>query len=99
MTSDNVNIGKRVYEYEGTVLEITRDSPSSAMIELKCGEHEHKEFMVSLVEHHALGWYVGRKDGGHPVDGRFIDAVEHVADLLIEECEAMAQIDVFFAVE
>ena len=29
MTSDNVNIGKRMYEYEGTVLEITRDSPSS----------------------------------------------------------------------
>ena len=39
---------------------------------------------------------VGRKEAGYPHEGNFIEAVEHTADLLIQECQAMAQIDRFF---
>ncbi len=87
----------RTYQYEGADFQVTRTSPASATVVLQCGMHEHEEFMVGLVEDEASGWAVGRKTSGNFVDGNFNDAVDKCAELLIEECNAMVQIDTFFS--
>ena len=48
------------------------------------------------MEHETVGWIVGRKEAGYPNTGNFVEAVEHAANLLIEECQAMTQVDRFF---
>jgi len=87
---------KRMYQYDGAMLGVTRTSPDSATVDLKCGEHDHQDFIVGLMEDEAVGWVVGRKESGHQHEGSFVDAVEHAADLLIQECKAMVQVDRFF---
>ena len=86
----------RIYEYMGAPFEVTRTSPESAKVDLSCGRHDHREFIVGLMEDQTVGWIVGRKGAGYPHAGNFVEAVEHAADLLIEECQAMAQVDRFF---
>ena len=48
------------------------------------------------MEDETVGWVVGRKEAGYPHTGIFVEAVEHAAGLLVEECQAMAQVDEFF---
>lgn len=59
--------------------------------------HEHEEFIIGLIEDEAWCWAVGRKEGGNFVDGNFNDAVDKCAELLIEEYNAMVQVDTFFS--
>ena len=80
----------------GVQFEITRTSPDSATVNINCGGHEHQDFIVGLWENEAGGWVVGRKEAGFPHEGDFLEAVEHAGDLLIQECQAMSQIDRFF---
>ena len=86
----------RIYEYMGAPFEVTRTSPESAKVDLSCGRHDHREFIVGLMEDQTVGWVVGRKEAGYPHTGIFVEAVEHAAGLLVEECQAMAQVDEFF---
>lgn len=88
---------KKTHNYEGATLQVTRTSSASATVELQCGMHEHDQFMIGLMENETWGWVVGREESGSPHDGNFADAVDHTADLLIEECNAMVQIDMFFS--
>ena len=59
--------------------------------------HEHESFIIGLLEAETGGWVVGREKSGYPHEGNFVDAVDHAADLLIEECNAMVQMDTFFS--
>ena len=86
----------RIYEYMGAPFEVTRTSPESATVDLLCGKHEHRDFIVGLMEDDTVGWVVGRKEAGYPHTGNFVEAVEHAAGPLVEECQAMAQVDEFF---
>ena len=85
-------MSKRTYKYEGAAFHVARTSPASATVSLQCGMHEHQPFIVGLMEDEASGWVVGREKSGN-----FGNAVDHAADLLIEECNAILQIDVFFS--
>ena len=60
------------------------------------GKHDHRDFVVGLMEDQTVGWVVGRKEAGYPHDSNFVEAVEHAAELLVEECQAMSQVDRFF---
>ena len=91
-----MTIIKRMYEYMGAQFEVTRNSPESATVDLKCGKHDHRDFVVGLMEDQTVGWVVGRKEAGYPHDSNFVEAVEHAAELLVEECQAMSQVDRFF---
>lgn len=88
---------KKAYQYQGSTLEVTRNSADSAKVNLQCGYHAHREFIVGLMEHEAGGWVVGREDAGYPHTGNFVSAVEHAANMLFHECQAMAQLDDFFS--
>ena len=90
-------IAKKTYHYEGATLPVTRTSSASATVALQCGMHEHGQFIIGLMENDTWGWVVGREESGSPHDGNFVDAVDHAADLLIEECNAMVQVDTFFS--
>ena len=92
-----MTIAKRTYQYEGATLQLTRTSSASATVALQCGMHEHDQFIIGLMEDETWGWVVGREQGGSPHEGNFVDAVDHAADLLIEECNAMVQVDTFFS--
>ena len=72
----------RIYEYMGAPFEVTRTSPESAKVDLNCARHEHREFIVGLMEDETVGWVVGRKEAGYPHTGIFVEAVEHAAGLL-----------------
>lgn len=90
-------LAKRTYQYEGSTLQVDRISSDSATVVLHCGMHEHEPFRIGLMEDEAYGWVVGREESGYPHDGNFVDAVDHAARLLIEECNAMVQVDMFFS--
>ena len=87
----------RIYPYEGAQFQVTRTSTDSATVNIQCGKHDHQDFIVGLMEAETGGWVVGRKESGYPYEGIFVDAVEYVANLLIEECTAVSQLDSFFA--
>ena len=87
---------EKIYQYHGATLEVTRNSGDSAKVNLRCGYHEHQEFIVGLMEHAAGGWVVGRKEAGYPHKGNFGSAVEQAAKLLFQECAAMGQLNDFF---
>ncbi len=87
---------KRIYQYMGLPIEVTRTSQDSATVNLRCGMHEHQDFIVGLMGSDTAGWIVGRKESGYPLEGNFVEAVEHTARLLTEECLAIAQLDNFF---
>ena len=65
------------------------------------GNHEHEDFLVNLIDESNYQWVssgsgdrnsdwaVGRESQGYPLEGDFEAAVEHAADLLLEECSAM----------
>ncbi len=88
---------KRMYPHRGEVFEVTRTSPDSATVNLQCRAHEHRDFIIGLMEDETWGWVLGRKGSGYPQEGGFADAVDHAANLLIEECGAMGQLDSFFS--
>ncbi len=87
---------KRMYRHMDELFEVARSSSDSAKVVLKCGEHDHPEFIVGLMEDDLAGWVVGRKEQGYPHDGNFTEAVEHAAHLLIQECKAIVEVDRFF---
>ena len=94
---------ERVYEYQGEQFELFRTSSDSATVNLKCGKHDHEGFNVAPGDG-VEGWLVGRgNDPYGPSDKetgwRFAEAVEFGADKLVEECEAVVQLDEFFAVD
>ena len=91
-----MSIRKGIYRYQGEVFEIVQTSPEAATVGLKCGKHEHRDFIVGLLETET-GWAVGRKESGHRTGDSFAEAVEHGAAMLLEECKAISQIDEFFA--
>ena len=90
---------RKTHHYKGEEFEVTRTSGGSVTVELECDAHEHQEFIIGLMEEGTVGWVVGRKEAGYPFDGDFVQAIERAADLLIEECQTMDQLDVFFAHE
>ncbi len=92
-----MTMSKRTYQYEGATLQVTSTSSASATAALQCGMHEHDQFIIGLMENEAWGWVVGREKSGSPHEGNFVDAVDHAADLSIEECNAMVQVDMFFS--
>lgn len=83
-------------KYKGVPFTIDRTSPHSAEVRIRCEMHDHDELIIGLMEHETAGWVVGRKTAGHRHEGRFRSAVEHAADLLVEECLATDQMDKFF---
>lgn len=90
-------MANRTYQYEGAKFQVARTSSASATVALQCGMHEHEPFIVGLMEDEARGWVVGRKKAGYPQDGHFGNAVDHAAELLVEECNALVQVDMFFS--
>ncbi len=78
--------------------EIVQTSPDSATLGLKCGKHEHRDFIIGLLEAEK-GWAVGRKESGLRTGESFAEAVQHSATMLLEECQAIAQIDEFFTAQ
>lgn len=94
---------KRIYEYTGTKFEVTRTSPDSITIGLECDEdHKHEDYIIGKIEGQK-GWGVGRKESGYPHDGdTFLEAVQHCATLLSEECDtlnAVEEVDWFFEID
>ena len=95
---------KRIYEYAGKKFKVTRTSPDSITIGLKCGwhGHNHENYIIGRIEGHK-GWGVGRKESGHPHDGdTFEEAVQYCATKLSEECDtlnAIEEVDWFFEID
>lgn len=99
---------KRLLEYKDEHFGLTRTSPHSASVQLICGHHEHEEFLVELMEecndswvargdHESnCDWAVGRETRGYPIEGTVAAAMERAADLLLEECSAMRDIQDYF---
>ena len=87
------------YEHEGKQFDITRTSSDSVTVALNCGDHDHEDYIVGRIEGDG-GWGVGRKDSGYPHEGdSFLEAVEHCATMISEECaslDAIEQVDGFF---
>ena len=81
---------------EGHQLNISRTSSDSAEVTLLCGLHEHEPYIVGKIEGET-GWGVGRKTSGYTHGDTFLEAVEHSAVMLLEECNAIVQLDAFFA--
>ena len=96
---DNMALAKRVYKHKKKQLEVIRTSPDSATVSLKCEKHDHEDIIVGMMEGER-GWLIGRKKSDEgprgPID-MFSAAVEFGADKLVEECEAVVQLDEFFA--
>ena len=102
---------KKLHQYRGQHFGITRNSLHSASVQLICGNHEHEDFLVNLIDEsnyqwvssgsgdRKSDWAVGRESRGYPLEGDFEAAVEHAADLLLEECSAMRDIEDFFGDE
>ncbi len=88
---------EKLYQYEGETLRVVRTSPASATVSLQRGAQELEPFIVGLMEDEASGWVVGREKSGNFHEGNFWSAVDHAAALLIEECNAIHQIDEFFS--
>ena len=90
---------KGMYEYSGRQFDVTRTSPDSVKIGLNCGDHDHEDYIVGTIEGE-VGWVVGRKASGYPRDGdTFLEAVQHCAAMLSEECDSLntvAEVDEFF---
>ena len=99
---------KKLHQYKGQHFGITRNSLHSARVQLICGNHEREDFLVNLIDESNFQWVssrsddansdwaVGRESAGYPLEGDFEGAVEHAADLLLEECSAMRDIEDFF---
>ena len=82
--------------HEGHVLDIRRTSSDSATVTLVCDHgHVHEPFIVGLIEGET-GWGVGRKESGYSHGDTFMEAVGHSAEMLLQECTAIAQLDAFF---
>ena len=98
---DNMALAKRVYKHKKKQLEVIRTSTDSATVSLKCEKHDHEDIIVGMMEV-GRGWLIGRKKSDEgpcgPID-MFSAAVEFGADKLVEECEAVVQLDEFFAVD
>ena len=103
-------IAKKIHSYRDEQFGVTQTSLHSATVNVICGEHEHDDFLVELIEQcdfkwvHGSGggecdWAVGRDDQGYPIEGNFAEALEHAADLLLEECGAMQGVSEFFGSE
>ena len=96
---DNMVLAKRVYKHKKKQLEVIRTSTDSATVSLKCEKHDHEDIIVGMMEV-GRGWLIGRKKSDEgprgPID-MFSAAVEHCANMLVEECEAVLQVDEFFA--
>ena len=94
-----MTIDRGMYEYAGRQFVATRTSPDSVTIALSCDDHDHEDYVVGRIEG-GRGWGVGRKDSGYPHEGdSFLEAVEHCATMLAEECDsldAIEQVDDFF---
>ena len=96
----NKALTTRLYEYKEKQLEAIRRTADSATCNIKCGKHDHED--VSIARRKGGGWAIGREK---PYDGpcapipieMFAEAVEHCANMLVEECEAFVQLDEFFA--
>ena len=69
---------------------------------MNCGYHDHKDFVVSKIEGGEV-WGVGRESYGYLHDGHtFLEAVQHCATMLSEECDsqnAVLEVDEFFETE
>ena len=96
---------KRTYQYRDEQFGVTRTSPDSATIELECEDHDHEVYIVGRIEGDT-GWGVGTKDHGYPLrDASFVEAVQHCAAELSEECTALdadsaiSEVDLFFETE
>lgn len=103
LKEERMTTAKRVYEYKGKRFEITRISADSVIIGLKCEDYNLEDFVIGTIEGHA-GWGVGRKtSGGYILDDvSFLEAVQHCATLLSEECDnliAIEEVDEFFEIE
>ena len=96
---NDMALDKRLYDYEGKRFEVVRTSSDSAMVNLKCKNHSHEDFIVGTIEGEK-GWLIGRKESDDgprgPID-KFAEAVEWSCHILAEECEAFVQLDEFFA--
>lgn len=100
---------RKTYSYRGGEFRVSRRSPHKATVNLACGEHRHKQFIVGLIEETGgdwassgsedSDWAVGNKDRGYPFEGNFSGAVDHAADILLEECRSMGDIQDFFGDE
>ena len=100
---------RKLHCYRGGEFRVIRRSPHKATVNLVCGEHRHKQFIVGLIEETGddwassgsgeSDWAVGNKDRGYPFDGNFSGAVDHAADILLEECHSMRDIQDFFGEE
>ena len=98
---DNKALATRLYEYKERQLEAIRRAPDSATVNVKCGKHYHEDVRIGRREG-KMEWAIGRET---PYDGpcvpisieMFAEAVEHCANMLVEECEAFVQLDEFFA--
>ena len=91
-----MSVIQRHFLYRGVHFVATKTSPASATVNIACGPHTHEDFIIGVAENDAIGWVVGRAGSGYPQGGNFLDAVEHTAGLLYEECAAMQQIEGFF---
>ena len=104
-----MTIARKLHNYRGGEFRVIRRSPHKATVNLVCREHRHKQFIVGLIEETggdwASGrsgdsdWAVGDKDRGYPFEGNFSGAVDHAADILLEECRSMKDIQHFFGEE
>lgn len=87
---DDKALTTRLYEFKEKQLEAVRTSPDSAIVNLKCGKHEHEDIIIGRMDGER-GWLIGRKEPDVGPRGPieiFAEAVEHCANMLVEECEA-----------
>lgn len=78
---------------------ITKNGPTAAQVNIVCDKHDHRYYIVGLVEDQAAGWILGRPEAGSPKyahEGEFVGAVENAANLLWRECLSMEELDDFF---
>ena len=88
---------RRTYEHKGHQFDVARTSTHAATVNIVCMEHSHPEFIVNRVEGEK-GWTADSDESGswHSSD-RFLAAVQFCAEELAEECDAITQVDAFFA--
>lgn len=85
--------------YQDRQYVVTNKGSVAAEVNILCDRHDHRYYIVGLVEDQAAGWILGRPDAGSPRyahEGAFVGAVENAANLLLRECISMDELDEFF---
>ena len=53
---------KKLHQYKGQHFGITRNSLHSARVQLICGNHEHEDFLVNLIDESNYHWVSSGSD-------------------------------------